>query len=92
MDFVFYVTVNDPKSMFIEVYCDAPEKKLTMEKARADTNELAGMQLTVLPMPVIRDIKCMELYDNFWMLIPVEYHNNWFYFASPPLMETHTKR
>ena len=30
----------------------------------------------------------MELYDKFWMLIPVEYHNNWFYFATPPLMET----
>ena len=35
---VFYVTVNDPKSTFVQVYCDAPEKKLTLEKARVDTN------------------------------------------------------
>ena len=45
------------------------------------------MQLTVLPMPGIQDIKWVELYDKFWMFIPVEYHNDWFYFATPPPME-----
>ena len=80
--------MDDPKSMFIQVYCDTPAKKLTLEKARADTNQLAGMQLMVLPMPGIQDIKLVELYDKFQLLVPVEYHNDWFYFASPPLMET----
>ena len=60
---VFHVTVDDPKSMFIQVYCDAPKKKLTLEKARADTNQLAVMQPMVLPMPGIQDIKWVELYD-----------------------------
>ena len=73
--------------MFVQVYCDAPEKKLTLEKARAD-NQLAGVQLTVQPMPGIQDIKWVELYNKFWMLVPVEYPNDWFYFATPPLMET----
>ena len=57
------------------------QKKLTLEKARADTEQLVGMQLTVLPMTGIQDVK--------WaMLIPVEYHKGWFYFATPPLLET----
>ena len=46
------------------------------------------MQPTVLPMPGIQDIKWVELYDKFWMLVPVEYHKDWFYFATPPPMET----
>ena len=88
---VLYVTANDPKSMFVQVYCDAPEKKLTLEKARVDTNQLAVMQLMVLPMSGIQDIKWVELYDKFLLLIPVEYNNDWFYFMTPPLMETHEK-
>ena len=35
---VFHVTVDDPKSMSVQVYCDAPQKNLTLEKARADTD------------------------------------------------------
>ena len=33
----------------------------------------------------------VELYDKFHMLIPVEYHNDWFYFTTTPLMETCAK-
>ena len=85
---VFHVNLDDPKSMFIQIYCDAPKKILILEKARADTNQLAGMQLMVLPMPGIQDIKWVELYDKFQLLVPVEYHNDWFYFMTPPTMET----
>ena len=46
------------------------------------------MQPMVLPMPGIQDIKWVELYDKFRLLVPVEYHNDWFYFAMPPPMET----
>ena len=74
--------------MFIKVYCDTPEKKLTLEKARADTNQLAVMQPTVLPMTGIQDIKWVELYVKFQLLVPVEYQNDWFYFTTPPLLET----
>ena len=63
-------------------------KKLTLEKARADTEQLVGMQLTVLPMTGIQDVKWVELYHHSQMLIPVEYHKGWFYFATPPLLET----
>ena len=35
---IFHVNSDAPKSMFIQIYCDAPKKKLTLEKARADTN------------------------------------------------------
>ena len=59
------INMDDPKSMFKQVYCGAPQKKLTLEKARADTDQLVGMQLTVLPIPGIQDIKWEELYDNF---------------------------
>ena len=88
---IFHVNLDDPKSMFVQIYCDAPKKKLTLEKARADTNRLAGMQLMVLPMPGIQDIKWVELYDKFWLLVPIDYHNDWFYFVTPPPMETHKK-
>ena len=46
---VFHVNLDDPKSMFIQVYCDTPKKKLTIEKAKVDTNQLTGMQPMVLP-------------------------------------------
>ena len=46
------------------------------------------MKLMVLPVPGIQDIKWVELYDKFWLLVPVEYHNDWFYFTTPPPMET----
>ena len=39
-------------------------------------------------MPGIQDIKQVELYNKFWMLIPEENHKDWFYFATPPPMET----
>ena len=69
------------------MYCNATQKKLTLEKAGADTDQLAGMQLTVMPMPGIQDIKWVELYDKFLMLIPLEYCKDWFYFTMPR-MET----
>ena len=69
---VFHATVDDPKSMFVQVYCDAPQKKLTLENT--------GMQLTVLPMPGIQDIKWVEQYNKFQMLIPVEYHKDYMNF------------
>ena len=62
---VFHVNSDDPKSMFIQVYCDAPKKKLALEKARADTNGLAGMQLMVLPMPGIQDIQWVNYMTGF---------------------------
>ena len=46
------------------------------------------MQPMVLPMPGIQDIKWVELYDKFRLLVPVEYHNDWFYFATTTPMET----
>ena len=55
--------------MFVQVCCDAPKKKLTLEKARVDTNGLAGMQPMVLPVPGIQDIKWVELYNRFWLLV-----------------------
>ena len=45
-------TINDITTLM--------KKKLTLKKAKADTNQLAGMQLTVLPMPGIQDIKWVE--------------------------------
>ena len=51
-------------------------------------NGLAGMQLRVLPMPGIQDIKWVELYNKFWMLVPVEYHKDWFYFTTTTPMVT----
>ena len=42
------------------------------QKARADTNQLAVMQRMVLSMPGIQDIKWVELYDKFQLLVPVE--------------------
>ena len=59
----------------------------TLEKARGDTDQLVGMQPTVLPMPGIQNIKWVELHDKFQMLVPVEYHKDWFYFTPPPPME-----
>ena len=85
---VFPVTVDDPESLFIQVYCGATQKKLSLEKAREDIDQLVGIQLTVMPMPGIWDIKSVELYDKFQMLIPVEYHKDWLYFATPPPIET----
>ena len=49
------------------------------------------MQLTVLPMPGIQDIKWVELYNKFWVLVPGEYHKDWFYFTTTTPMETHEK-
>ena len=46
------------------------------------------MQPAVLLMPGIQDIKWVELYDKFQMLIPVGYQKDWFYFKTPPPMET----
>ena len=70
---VFHVNSDDPKSMFVQVCYDAPKKKLRLEKARVDTNRLAGIQSMVLAMPGIQDIKWVELYNNFQLLVLVEF-------------------
>ena len=54
---------------------DVCYEKLTLENAGVDTSLLAVMQPMVLPMPGIQDIKWVELYDKFWLLILVEYRN-----------------
>ena len=48
-------------------------------------------EAAILPIPGIQDIKWVELYDKFRMLIPVEYHKEWFYFTTPPQMERYEK-
>ena len=42
-----------------------------------------------LPIPGIQDIKWVELYDKFQLLVPSENNADWFYFTTPPPTVTH---
>ena len=48
----------------------------------------------VLPIPGIQDISSgwNYVYDKFQLLVPVEYHVDWFYFMTPPPMEENMQK
>ena len=45
--------------------------------------DLVHMEPVELPTPGIQDIKWVELYDKFWLLVPSEHHADWIYFLVP---------